>query len=109
MAIPWEGLGLLLAAFVAGLAKSGYNGLLRDAINNKRSAKDAHDLIPELKARVDQIHDDMATEEQVEHVDEKTEDLRIAFTHVHSDDLRDDPLLRNRLDVSNDDDLLGDD
>lgn len=116
MAIPWEGVGLLLAGLVGGLTKSCYNGIIRKTVidpllTKRRTAKEAHGAIPEVvetiervEGKVDRI--DGKVEAGMDTVESQLTDLNETVAYLHREELREDPLARDRLDVEADNDFL---
>lgn len=112
MAIPWEGLGVLLAATVAALGKSCHSGYLRRAVidpllSDKRSAQDAHASIPEIQETVEEVQDTVEeVDDKVDDYAEGVEEVKETIAYVHADELNEDALLRDRLDVNADHDII---
>lgn len=91
MPIPWEGLGLGLAAFVAMLGKTLYNGRLHDAITDyqaeRESAKQADDTMPEVVERLETIDAKQdQTYEAVHEVADKADRNAYLIQQFHGDE-----------------------
>lgn len=100
-----DAVGVVLALVVVGVGKSLLNGHLREAITDARaersSAKKAHDQIPVLVEKVDDVQEEVEkTRQDVAQTAEKVDAVGrvVAILHAEDDEVRQDEL-RERLDV----------
>lgn len=102
---------------IVGAAKSFYNGRLGEAWRkrkeNKELANDAHGDISEIKELVEETREvALDNNERLGDVenrfDERFDRMETTVAYLHTDEVREDPLLRGRLDVEADDDVLSD-
>lgn len=108
---------MILIGIVVVIAKSIRSGYLGRELEKRRTATSAHEVIPELSEKIDDVATDVKyTREKVDHVEEKAEQIdervdRVSRTMavVHAEDEGVDVReLRDRLDVDDlDEDLIG--
>lgn len=93
---------LVLEEWQIGKARTTLRGLR----TNKRRADQAHEAIPEVAEKIDDL--DAKIDERCDRLEDSVERNAEMVAYLHRDELGDDPLARQRLDVDLDDDLFAD-
>lgn len=110
-ALPWEVIGVGIAALLAGLLKSLRNGRLRREVDNwerkQETAEEAHEAIPEVLEKLE--HMERKQDQGFAHVRRRIDEVgrTVYLLHSREDEEPHDDELRDRLGVdASDDDLF---